>query len=157
LALTVLGGGVIVVILIIYFLYRLFVGGSAAPTINPQPSITAIPTPTVSSTPIPQLSVNDVQREQDVEELRIAISSYYRDKQRYPAASTYNGLLNALIGGNYLTRRVQDPAFPGQEYKYTVDTSGDSYEVMITFDTVASSLLQSSGSTVYRLRGSAGN
>lgn len=160
LALTVLGIVLIVVILVVYFIYNWLSGGSSAvvqPTVIPTPSVTQTVTPTITSTPISQLSNNDAQREHDVNDLKIALTAYYQAKQRYPGAATYNGLLNALIGGGYLNRRVQDPAFPATEYAYAVDSTGQSYDITITFDSIVSSLLAGTTSPVYRLRGASGN
>lgn len=161
LALTVLGIVLIVVILLIYFIYNWLTGSGASngvqPTLTPTPTIVQTTLPTVTPTPISQLSSDDAQRERDINDLKVALSAYYQAKQRYPGAATYNGLLNALIGGGYLSRRVQDPAFPATEYAYSVDSTGQSYDITVTFDSIVSSLLAGATSPVYKLRGAAGN
>lgn len=153
LALSVLVGGFILICLLVYFLYKFFFGGSdiggGGAVVVPTSVVTT--TPVVTPTPVATLSVNDAQREIDIADLRIALNAYYQNRQSYPIATNYNSLLNALIGGGYLTRRIQDPAFPGQEYMYTVDSSGSSYEVIVTFDTTASTLLRGASSSVYRM------
>ncbi|MBI4836618.1 MAG: hypothetical protein HY817_05150 [Candidatus Abawacabacteria bacterium] len=156
LALTVLGVGFAIVCLVIYLIYRWFFVSAPMPTVvTPLPTVVqTIVRPTPSVVP---LSSNDAQRAQDVNDLRVALKAYYDSKGRYPGASNYTSLLNSLIGSSLLTRRIQDPAFPAQEYKYTVDATGQSYEIVITFDSLASPLLAGSSSPIYRLSGAQGN
>lgn len=154
LALTVLGVGIVFFLWLIWFLYHLLFGTNTGGTsVNTMvPTVISTPTAIVTSTPVAALSINDMQREKDIADLRIALVAYYQGKQRYPTAGNYNSLLNALIGGGYLNRRIQDPAFPAQEYKYSVDSSGNSYDIAITFDTTASTLLGGQSSPVYHMR-----
>ncbi len=154
LAIIVIVLGLGFVVWLLYFVYSLLFGGSSTTqnTNVPVPTSIVTTTPVITPTPVVSLSANDVQRERDVADLRSALAAYYQARQRYPVASNYNSLLNSLIGGGYLSRRVQDPAFPAQEYRYSVDSSGNSYDITITFDTTASALLGGSASPVFHLR-----
>lgn len=159
LALTVIGMVLVGIVLILYFLYQWLSTDSVQPTTVPTPTViqTTIPSPTITQTPALQLSSDDGQREKDINDLQTALAAYYREQQRYPGAATYNGLLNTLIGSGYVTRRIQDPVFPVQEYGYSVDSTGQSYDITITFDSIASTLLSGARSPVYKLRGTSGN
>ncbi len=153
LALTVLGLGLLVLFAIIYFVYQLIFGS----TNGGVPSVVTTPlgVPTTSTTTIrptvttaPVISSNDQQRERDVGDLKAALGLYFADKQRFPQSTSYAGLLNTLISGGYLTRRVQDPLFPTQQYQYSVGEGGATYQVTVIFDSLASTLLN--GSTTYQ-------
>ncbi|OGC82586.1 MAG: hypothetical protein A2V81_01415 [Candidatus Abawacabacteria bacterium RBG_16_42_10] len=159
LALTVLSVGIVVIIGIIYFGYQLiFGGGSPQPTITPTVVPTVTTTPTASPTPtIPAaMSPGDQQRERDIVDLQTALERYFTDKEKYPKATNYSSMLNSLISGQYLTRRIQDPLFPSQQYQYTVDPDQQAYELVVNFESSLSSLL-SGGSTTYRFRSPAKN
>ncbi|MBP6084870.1 hypothetical protein KA517_01360 [Candidatus Gracilibacteria bacterium] len=153
LALTVLGLGLLVLFSIIYFVYQLIFGsasGGVPSTIQTPlgipttPAITTRPTATTA----PVISSNDQQRERDVGDLKAALGLYFADKQRFPQSTSYAGLLNTLISGGYLTRRVQDPLFPTRQYQYSVGEGGATYQVTVIFDSLASTLLN--GSTTYQ-------
>jgi hypothetical protein len=153
LALTVLFVIGILILGVIYFVYRLIFGAPQQGTLITQP----LPTPTaivttapaiVTPTPAVTVSVNDRQRELDVADLRTAMASYFSDNGKYPSAASYNSLLNALISNRYLTRRVQDPLFPTQQYQYSVSGDQSSYTITIQFEGLGSTLL--SGSTTYQ-------
>ncbi len=161
LALTVLGVGLVVIVGIIYFGYQLiFGGGSSQPTAGPivTPTTTTAPTvtPTPTPTTVPVLPTNDVQREKDITDIQAALEKYFTDKGKYPKATNYTSMLNSLISGQYLTRRVQDPLFPSQQYQYTVDPDQKAYELVVQFETNLSTLL-TGGNTVYRFSSPAQN
>ncbi len=154
LALTVLFVIGILILGIIYFVYRLIFGvpqQQGTLITQPLPTPTAIVTTVpafVTPTPAVTVSANDRQRELDVADLRTAMASYFSDNGKYPSAASYNSLLNALISSRYLTRRVQDPLFPTQQYQYSASGDQSSYTITIQFEGLGSTLL--SGSTTYQ-------
>ncbi len=154
LAITVLVVIGILIIGVIYFVYRLIFGGasqqgSLITQPLPVPTTTISSQPLVTSTPVAlSVSANDQQREKDVADLRSALANYFSDNAKYPNATSYNSLLNSLISSRYLTRRVQDPLFPTQQYQYSVGADQASYSITIQFEGLGSTLL--SGSTTYQ-------
>ncbi len=154
LAITVLVVIGILIIGVIYFVYRLIFGGSSqqGSLITqplPVPTITISSQPLVTSSPVAvSVSANDQQREKDVADLRSALANYFSDNAKYPNATSYNSLLNSLISSRYLTRRIQDPLFPTQQYQYSVGADQGSYTITIQFEGLGSTLL--SGSTTYQ-------
>jgi hypothetical protein len=153
LALTVLGLGLLVLFAIIYFVYQLIFGsvsGGVPSVITTPLGVPTAPTTTTkpAATATPLISSNDQQRERDVADLKAALGLYFADKQKFPQSTSYAGLLNTLISGGYLTRRVQDPLFPTQQYQYSVGEGGATYQVTVIFDSLASTLLN--GSTTYQ-------
>lgn len=154
LAITVLVVIGVLIIGVIYFVYRLIFGGasqqgSLITQPLPVPTTTISSQPLVTNTPVAvSVSANDQQREKDVADLRGALANYYSDNAKYPNATSYNSLLNSLISSRYLTRRVQDPLFPTQQYQYLVGADQGSYTITIQFEGLGSTLL--SGSTTYQ-------
>lgn len=154
LAITVLIVIGILIIGVIYFVYRLIFGGSSqqGSLITqplPTPTTTITSQPLVTSTPIAvSVSANDQQREKDVADLRSALANYFSDNAKYPNATSYNSLLNTLISSRYLTRRIQDPLFPTQQYQYSTTADQGSYTITIQFEGLGSTLLN--GSTTYQ-------
>lgn len=160
LALTVLVVIGLLIIGVIYFVYHLIFGGTQqgsvitqplpvpTATISIAPSATPVVTPSITSSPAVSVSDNDAQREKDVADLRTAMANYFADNGKYPNAVSYNSLLNALISTHYLTRRIQDPLFPTQQYQYSVTADQSAYTITIQFEGLGSNLL--SGSTTYQ-------
>jgi hypothetical protein len=76
----------------------------------------------------------DDQRIQDMQDLVGALDEYYMTEGAYPKGKNYASMLNSLIAKKLITRFMQDPTFPENEYVYNVSGDLNSYTLKVYFD-----------------------
>lgn len=77
---------------------------------------------------------NDEVRQQDIVDLILALNDYYEIEGGYPKAKNYASMLNSLIAKQAISRFIQDPNYPENEYRYTVSSNQESFTLRIYFD-----------------------
>jgi len=94
----------------------------------------------------------DVQRKNDLKELRSALELYKNDSGTYPSSANYATMISVLVAGDYAQSAFSDPkvALSGSsswvEYTYAPSVSNTVYTISMCFENRADPLLAGSTS-----------
>jgi len=83
----------------------------------------------------------DLQRKNDLKELRTALELYKNDNQQYPSSADYSALIGTLSAAGYIKSTLQDPKLTltgdpesWEEYAYATESPYATYSLSVCLE-----------------------